>query len=65
MNNANKNTPNLMLRVAIPLRSASHGIRVAKAINRLYAGISDIVSTVDRKTVLGHSEITKIELSQD
>lgn len=61
----NITTPNMVLRCAIPLRDASHGIAVAKSLSRMYAGVSDIVNTSDRKTVLRHSEIERIELNQD
>jgi hypothetical protein len=53
----------LVLRTAIPLRSATHGIRVAQAIQRMYAGVSDIVSISDRRTVMGYREIRHIELT--
>jgi hypothetical protein len=62
--NQNK-TPDLVLRVAIPLTSASHGIRIAQSISRLYSGVADIVSTSDRKVVLANREISRIELQQD
>jgi hypothetical protein len=65
MSNKKNAVPSLVLRCAIPLRSATHGITVAKAINRLYSGVSDIVSVADRRTVLGHSEIEKIEVTPD
>jgi hypothetical protein len=52
----------LVLRCAIPLRSASHGIAVAQAINRLYDGVSEVVTVAGRRVVLGHGEISKIEL---
>jgi hypothetical protein len=65
MTHKKNTTPSLVLRCAIPLRSATHGICVAKAIGRLYSGVSDIVSVADRRTVLGHSEIEKIEVAQD
>jgi hypothetical protein len=55
----------LVLRCAIPLRSASHGITVAQAISRLYDGVSEVVNLSDRRIVLAHSEIAKIELKPD
>jgi hypothetical protein len=60
-----KTSPSLVLRVAIPLRSASHGICVAQAISRLYAGVSEVVNMSDRRVVLAHGEIAKIELKAD
>lgn len=62
----NKN--NLMLRTAIPLRSTSHGIEVAKSLNRIYNAVSSVVS-VDangaNSTVLDFSEIRRIDLEDE
>ena len=60
----NDNKSGLMLRTVIPLRNATHGIRVAKAIQRMYAGVSDIVNATDRTTVLKYQEIRSIELGE-
>jgi hypothetical protein len=55
----------LMLRSAIPLRNASHGIEIAQTLNRLYAGISSVVSVADHSTVLDYSEIRRIALADE
>jgi len=55
----------LMVRSAIPVRNAAHGIRVAQAINRIYSGVSSVVSATDHSTVLDFSEIRRIDLADE
>jgi hypothetical protein len=62
----NKN--NLMLRTAIPLRSASHGIELAQTLNKMYQAISSVVSVAasgENSTVLDYSEIRRIDLEDE
>ena len=56
---------NLMVRAAIPVRSAEHGIRVAQAIDRLYDGVSAVVNANDRSTLIDFAEIRRITLTDE
>jgi hypothetical protein len=55
----------LMVRSAIPVRNAAHGIRVAQAIDRIYSGVSAVVSAADHSTILDFTEIRRIVLSDE
>jgi hypothetical protein len=61
-------TNNLMLRVAVPIRSTSHGIEIAKSLNRMYNVVSSVVSVAasgENSTVLDYSEIRRIDLEDE
>jgi hypothetical protein len=55
----------MYVRAVVPVRSASHGIRIAQTLNRLYSGVASVVSGVDHSTLIDFEEIRRIVLSEE